>query len=247
MTIDWWTLGFQTVNVAILVWLLGHFFWKPVAAMIEARRASTQKLADDAEKSRVTAAAALADIEETRAGFAAERESILAEADISADAARTALLAKAQTRVEVLQATAEAAIAKNEEAQNDAWADRSSDLAIEIAGRLAGRLDAAAVQASFLEWLVDEIRKLPETTLQAAGRKDLKLELASAVKLDAATRTTYLKSITEAFGSTPNITFRTEPNLIAGFELTGEHLIVSSSWQADLKAIRAALTRNHPE
>ncbi len=40
MSIDWWTLGFQTVNVAILIWLLGHFFWKPVAAMIEAERAA---------------------------------------------------------------------------------------------------------------------------------------------------------------------------------------------------------------
>ena len=35
MTIDWWTLGLQAVNVAVLIWLLGRFFWKPVAAMIE--------------------------------------------------------------------------------------------------------------------------------------------------------------------------------------------------------------------
>ena len=39
MTIDWWTLGIQTVNVVVLVWLLQHFFWRPVAAMIEQRRA----------------------------------------------------------------------------------------------------------------------------------------------------------------------------------------------------------------
>ena len=38
MTIDWWTLGFQSVNVAVLVWLLQHFFWRPVAAMIALRR-----------------------------------------------------------------------------------------------------------------------------------------------------------------------------------------------------------------
>ena len=28
MTIDWWTLGLQTINVAILVWLLKRFFWR---------------------------------------------------------------------------------------------------------------------------------------------------------------------------------------------------------------------------
>jgi F-type H+-transporting ATPase subunit b len=37
MTIDWWTLGIQAVNVIILVWLLARFFWRPVAAMIEQR------------------------------------------------------------------------------------------------------------------------------------------------------------------------------------------------------------------
>ena len=48
MKIDWWTLGFQTVNIVVLVWLLQHFFWSPVAAMITQRVASTRKVIDDA-------------------------------------------------------------------------------------------------------------------------------------------------------------------------------------------------------
>lgn len=38
MTIDWATLGIETVNIAVLVWLLGRFFWRPVSGIIEARR-----------------------------------------------------------------------------------------------------------------------------------------------------------------------------------------------------------------
>ena len=71
MTIDWWTLGLQTVNVLILVWLLGRFFWRPVAAMIEQRRAAAQRMLAEAEAKRAQATAALAEIERTRAGFAA--------------------------------------------------------------------------------------------------------------------------------------------------------------------------------
>ena len=43
MTIDWWTLGLQTVNIVILVWLLQRFFWRPIAGMIDraARRRAT--------------------------------------------------------------------------------------------------------------------------------------------------------------------------------------------------------------
>ena len=43
MRIDWWTLGFQAVNVVILVWLLQRFFWRPVAGMIAERRTAVQK------------------------------------------------------------------------------------------------------------------------------------------------------------------------------------------------------------
>src|SRR5580658_7871950 len=72
MTIDWWTLGLQTVNVLILIWLLERFFWRPVAAMIETRRAASAQDLAAAAAQRAQAAAALADIEKTRAGVAAE-------------------------------------------------------------------------------------------------------------------------------------------------------------------------------
>ena len=67
MTIDWWTLGIQTANVVILIWLLGRFFWRPVAAMIEQRRATAQRILAEAEGKRSEASVALAEIERTRA------------------------------------------------------------------------------------------------------------------------------------------------------------------------------------
>jgi F-type H+-transporting ATPase subunit b len=72
MTIDWWTLGIQAVNVVILIWLLARFFWRPVAAMIAQRRATAQQTGLSRESSQATDA--LAEIERTRAGFDTERE-----------------------------------------------------------------------------------------------------------------------------------------------------------------------------
>ena len=63
MTIDWWTLGFQTVNVVILVWLLGRFFWRPVAGMIAQRRAAAEQTLAEAAAKRQEADAAMAEIE----------------------------------------------------------------------------------------------------------------------------------------------------------------------------------------
>src|SRR5580692_11496165 len=110
MTIDWWTLGIQTANVLILVWLLGRFFWRPMAAMIEQRRAAAQRVIAEAEDKRSHAAAALAEIERTRAGFAKEREAILAAAHDAADHERTALLGDAAKVVAAREVAAKAAI-----------------------------------------------------------------------------------------------------------------------------------------
>ncbi len=108
MTIDWWTLGFEVVNVAILIWLLGHFFWKPVAAMIEARRAAAAKIIADAEASRDAVTKAEAEIAATRAGFAAEHDRVLADARAEADALRARLKQEAEAEADKIRADAAA-------------------------------------------------------------------------------------------------------------------------------------------
>lgn len=241
MTINWWTLGFQTVNVAVLIWLLGHFFWKPVAAMIATRKATAQTLTDEAEAAKTKADAALADVEQTRAGFAKEREAILAAAYKDAEAAHVASIADAATAAAALRATAKNAIAKDKQAAAAAWADQSSDLAIVIARRLAARLDGAVVEGCFLNWLLAEIATLPKAAGHSASGKAIKLEATTAAKLSVAARKHIVTSISEALGVALHITFKSDPALIAGIELRGEHLIVNSSWRTDLAAIRADL------
>ena len=245
MTIDWWTLGFQSVNVIILVWLLKRFFWHPVAAMIEQRRVAAQRDLAEAEAKRSQAATALAEIEQTRAGFAKERESILAMAHEEAERARAERLNHAAKEVAALAAIAKAAIGKEQMAAETAWAERSSRLAVDIAQRLAARLDGPAVRAAFLDWLLKSIDALPDSARQTLAANGAALEAISAAPLDAADQDRYRKLIGEAFGSHPQIAFKTDPALIAGLELHGPHLVVSNSWRADLAQILADLAHDN--
>jgi F-type H+-transporting ATPase subunit b len=244
MTIDWWTLGIQTANVAILIWLLGRFFWRPVAGMIEQRRAAAQRLLAEAEAKHGEAAAALAGIERTREGFAREREAILEAARQSAEAARTARLEETAREAAALEAAAKARIEKDEEAAETAWRERAGHLAIAIAERLAARLDGPAVRGAFLDWLLDAIRRLPEPTRQAMAMDGAALEVISAGPLDPAGQEDYRARIGDAFGSRPDITFKVDPALIAGLELRGPHLAVHNSWRADLTQILAEITHD---
>jgi F-type H+-transporting ATPase subunit b len=244
MTIDWWTLGIQTVNVVILVWLLGRFFWRPLAAMIEQRRATAQRLLAEAEGKRSEAVVALAEVERTRAGFAQEREAILAEAYEAAERARVARLEGVAKEASSLEAAAKAAIEKGKAEVDKAWAERASRLAVEIAGRLVGRLDGPAVRAAFLDLLLAEIRTLPVAVRQAVAANGVTLEAISAAPLEPADQQRYRELISEAFGAHPQIAFKADPALIAGLELRGPHLVVSNSWRTDLTRILADLAHD---
>jgi F-type H+-transporting ATPase subunit b len=239
VTIDWWTLGLQAVNVLILIWLLGRFFWRPVAAMIAQRRDAAQKILADADAKRAEAAAALADITRTRAGFARERDAILKAAQETAEQAHTARLRDAEKEAAALEAAAQAAIARDRDAAEKAWADRASHLAVDIAQRLAARLDGPAVAGAFLDWLVKEIRNLPDAARQAVATSGATLEASTASVLGPADQQRYGKLIGEALGASLPVVFKIDPDLIAGLELRGPHLVVANSWRADLTQILA--------
>src|SRR4029077_19555131 len=48
MHIDWSTLGLQTVNPLVPIWLLAHFLFQPVADAIAGRQKAPVQLVDDA-------------------------------------------------------------------------------------------------------------------------------------------------------------------------------------------------------
>ena len=244
MTFDWWTLGFQTVNVFVLIVVLGYFFWKPTAALIEKRRVAARDMLAAAERSQKDAAAAAAEIERTRAGFAHEREDILVAAHAAAVAARDAMLTQAGKDAEAVAVAAASTAEAERAAATTAWGERSSRLAVEIAGRLATRLDGQSVQAAFLDWLLKKIAALPAEARQAIAKDGTPLEAITAAPLAIADQGHCRSLVWEAFGGRPPITFKADPSLIAGLELHGSHLVVTSSWKADLDQVLTELVHD---
>ncbi|ANN58714.1 ATPase [Mesorhizobium loti NZP2037] len=241
MTIDWWTLGIQAVNVVILIWLLGHFFWRPVAAIIDQRRATVQQLLADAETSRNQATKALADIERTRQGFDKEREAIIASAHESAEQARAEILTSGARQAAALETSAKTLIEKERDATDKAWAKQANRLAIAIATRLAARLGGPAVNATFLDWLLKEIRKLPASVRASFAANGAAFEVVSGTLIEAAEQEHYRQLIEGSLGGHPQLSFKVDPTLIAGLELRGPHLVINNSWRADLANILADL------
>ena len=240
MTIDWLTLGLQAVNVAILIWILARFFWRPLAAMIEARREAAGRILAEAEAKRGDAEAAVAEAVKARAGFAAEREAILAAARTAAEAESATRRAEADRQAGGIETAARAAMAAERQAAERAFADRAARLALDIAGRLAGRLDAAAVRAAFLDGLVAAVRALPEEKRGDAAAGGT-LQIVSAAPLSPDEQAAARRHIAEALGRAAEFAFAVEPALIAGLELRGAHLVVANTWRADLDRLKTEI------
>lgn len=239
MSFDPWTLGFQAVNVLVLVWLLHRFFWKPVAVMIEARQSTAATLLEEAKARRNEAEAALAEVAATRAGLAAEREAALAAARKDAAAARDTVLDTARAEADTLRDTAKAARVRAAETLKATARADAKALALAIAGRLVARLDADTVDAAFLGWLVQGIADLPEADRTALIGMDL--EVVSATPQDSTAQDRIATAITTALGAPATLTCRTDPALIAGHELHSPHFSLRNSWAADLARIAVTL------
>ncbi|MCE7027742.1 F0F1 ATP synthase subunit delta [Jiella avicenniae] len=243
MTIDWWTLGFQTVNVLILIWLLGHFFFQPLSDMITARKAAAAGILDEAEAARTDARRELRAIEETRAGFAAEHSALVEKARSEAEAVRAGMIEAAKAEAARHLEVAKADILAKRQAERTALEADAGHLAVSIAERLLRRLEGEALTRVFLDDLVREIRRLPEAERRTLTADGVRFTAVSAAPLSEDDRALCRDRLAEALGRAPDLTFETDASLIAGFELKGEHLSVANSWRADLEAVRAELDR----
>ncbi len=239
MSFDPWTLGFQAVNVLVLVWLLHRFFWKPVAAMIADRQARAAGLLQDAAAKRTEADEALAEVTSLRKDIAAERDAILTAARQEADAARAVSVAQARAEIDALNETAKAARVRAAEVLKKTAMGDAQNLAITIAGQLAARLDGPSIDATFQGWLMAGLSDLPTTDRAALARAEL--EVVSAREQDSAAQERIAAAISQVLGAPASLTFRADPALISGLELHSPHFSLRNSWRADLARIAAVL------
>ncbi|MDU8912847.1 F0F1 ATP synthase subunit delta [Aestuariicoccus sp. MJ-SS9] len=237
MTLDWWGLGLQAVNVLILVWLLGRVFWRPVAEAIARRQEAAQAILDEGKTAQAKAEAALAEVTEARAGIAAERESILAEAKATADTVAKAALKDAQTKADAMIAAARTAIDRDRNTARKENATRAAELSVEIAARLLGRLNTPAVQATFLAQLVEAIAGMSASDRTALIASAEDIEIITATNPEDAERAKIEQAVKDALDGTPSVRLVTDPDLIAGLELRSGHFVLHNSWRADLENI----------
>lgn len=243
MTIDWWTLGLQTVNVLILIWILARFLFRPVAKIIADRQAAAHAALDAAQAARDEAEAARDQAQAEMAAMARTRAALLVKAKDAAECERAQLLAAARAEADKARNETRAELERMRAAGETALTDEAGALAADIATRLVGRLPEPARIDGFIDGLVQAVRDLPAATRTGIGAEgNLRLRAARALTGDERARLE--TGLSEALGGALALDVEVAPTLIAGLELDAPHAIVRNNFRADLDRIAAELARH---
>lgn len=244
MSIDWWTLGLQAVNVLVLLFILSRFLFRPVVAMMAERQAAATRDLDAARAARAAAEAEQAKAVAETAALAAARKEKLDAATAAAETRKAGLLEEARAEAEALRTAAQADIARARAAAAREEADQASRLSVEIAGRLLARLPAGAQVAPFIEDLATAVAALPEASRASLSAEPGPLRLKAARALSGREVKACQDRLAAVLGHAVTLAVEVDPALIAGLELSAPHAVVRNSFRDDLDRILKELTRH---
>lgn len=244
MRFDWWTLALQTVNFAVLIWLLHRFLYKPMLAMIDARRAEVEKQHADVAAAKAKAKNALAAIATERAGIAAERAAALKAAAAEAEAAAAARRAQAEREASALVDQARKSLAAERDKALSEVRRSALDLGTDIARRLLGEVPMELRTEAWLERIERHLAGFAQ-----AERDDITkglnnggtLRVVTAVPLSEPLMSEYRTRLARVLGDRTAIVFDVDSALVAGVDLHLPNAILRFSWRSALAAMRAEI------
>ena len=226
MLIDWFTVGAQTLNFLILVWLMKRFLYKPILHAIDEREKRIAAELAKADRKKDEAQKQSDELKLKNEELDQQRTALLSKATDEAKAKGQRLLDDARKSADVMSAK------RMETLRNDAV-----DLRQEISRSTQQEVFAIARKAltdlatTSLEERLGEVftRRVREMDDQAkAGLAEaLKTETASdpalvrsAFDLPEEQRAAIQNALNETFLAEIDVRFETAPDLISGIELT---------------------------
>ncbi|MDF2235455.1 ATPase [Albimonas sp. CAU 1670] len=241
MDFDWTSFAFQVVNVLILLAILRHFLFRPVAAIIAKRQAEAASVLKDAEAEQAAAKAAAdaakAEAETTRAARAAALDAAHADAE----KARADLLAQAQAEAERIREAARAETARHAAETEAARAAETARLALAAARRALEAQPADRALAGYPQRLADALAEMPPTERDAllnAGN----LRLAAPRPLTEAELAETRGALAPHLPHPETLPIDIDPDLLAGLDLRADTGVLRNSLSHDLTRLSRALT-----
>lgn len=228
MEFDWTTFALEVLNFLVLVWLLKRFFYRPVLAVIEARRAETAKTIAEAEAVRREAEGLQSEYQAHLAQVDKERVAAKARLDAEIAAERARRLAAVAAEIAEERKRREALAAREKTEVELALERRAMAIAARFAARFLERLAGPELEAKLADLTLSELDGQGPDKLEAlrTALKDpgVSIKVVSAYPLDKARRADFTEVLGKLAGRALAPTFAEDTALKAGV------CIMAGSW-----------------
>lgn len=241
MRVDWWTLGLQTVNLLVLLWLLGRYLFRPMAAIIAQRQAEAAKLIDGAKAAQAKADEAARNAKAALAASEADRAAAIDASHAEAEAQRAALIETARKEAEQRLEDAKIQIARMQDQADARIGARATALAGDIAARLLEATVASLPITTFLDGFAKALGDLPQSAREGIGANGDNPTLISARPLTDADLAACRAVLGQVLACEVPPMTGVDPALIAGLRFTSTNVEVNANLRDDLDRVLAGL------
>jgi len=224
MLIDWFTVGAQTLNFLILVWLMKRFLYKPILHAIDEREQRIAAELADSDTKKSEAQKERDEFQHKNEEFDQQRAALLSQATDEVNAERQRLLDEARQAADTLSAKRQDALQREQQGLNDEITLRTSNEVFAIARKTLTDLAGTSLEERMSDVVTRRLRELNgEAKVDFA--KALKalsdpVLVRSAFDLPPEQRATIQQALNETFSADIPVRFETAPDVISGIELT---------------------------
>ena len=223
MLIDWFTVGAQALNFALLLWLMQRYLYRPVFAAVDAREKHiAAELADAAAKQKEARVERDAFAEKNKA-FDAQRAGLLGQATEEAAAERKKLLTAASQAADAAAAQRQGALQGEADALHHALGARARQEVFAIARETLAELASVSLEERVCAVFIERLRALDgparERLAAALASATGLARLRSAFELPEAQRTAIQQALNDGFGMQAPLRFESAAALVAGIQL----------------------------
>ncbi|MFA6239689.1 MAG: hypothetical protein WC655_02095 [Candidatus Hydrogenedentales bacterium] len=224
MPIDWFTVGAQALNFAILVWLLKRFLYKPILNAIDARESRIAAQLADAAAKEAEAQRERGEFQRKNEEIDQQRDGLLTKARQEAESERQRLFEEARKAADAMTAMRQEALRNDAHNLNRAISLRTQQEVFAIARKALTDLAATSLEERMGDVFMRRLQEMDAPSKSAfADALRTATEPAivrSAFDLPEQQRAAIQKALNEAFALDVLIRFETASDLVSGIELS---------------------------
>ncbi|CAN5769642.1 ATP synthase subunit B [soil metagenome] len=246
MLIDWFTVGAQVLNFAVLVWLMKRFLYQPILDAIDAREKLIASELADAGAKQTEAKKERDEFQMKNSVIDGQRAALLLQATEAAKAERERLIEQARQAADAVRAKRDESLRNDTRNLHQAISRRAEHEIMAIARKVLTDLAATSLEGRMVEIFIDRVQAMDGITKEGgvAAFKSVSSPalVRSAFELTAEQRAAILQAINETFAIDTELVFETAPELICGIELSANGQKVAWSIADYLLSLEQSIT-----